>query len=326
MAGQRLDASGVKSPTQLVAATMVLFIVVVPSLVAGAATVSEPPWLSIVFACAAVAYAPAALFIVFLLLTKHRTSMLDDDAVSKLNTDAMNLAPKLDRSLRTAGIDLVSLMAGKSIEDVANELKGEIKTDLNLLLSILSNLQGKGVSLSAAPPPALLEAAKGLMAEHRWGEAARYLEEYVISVDDWQVYWSLGVARGNEHGGASSDLSALRAYGEAIALSPETADPNNMARLFSYKGAMLKRLGRLDEAEFDLLLAKRIATRKFEMVDIAYNLACVYAMMGRKHDALGAIRSLKSLGGIRMVLSHLDDYFNNLKGDVDFRREIEFAD
>jgi tetratricopeptide (TPR) repeat protein len=323
---QRLDASGVKTPTQLVAAAMVLIIAVVSAFVTGAATVTAPSWLPVVFTVAAVVYVPLTLFVLFRLLTKHRVSLLNDDAVRELNAQALDLAPKLKQALESAGLDFKALIAGKGFEHVAENLREEIKGDLKLLLSTLANLQVKGVSLTSVPAPALLEAARGLMAEHQWGEAARYLDEYAKSVDDWQVHWSRGVAYGNERRGIASDLAALRAYGESIALSPKTVDPNDLARLYSYKGAMLKRLGRLDEAEADLLLAKKMASRKFEMIDIAYNLSCVYAMMGRKYDAFTALRSLQALGGIDMVLGHLNDYFKDLKGEHEFRQLIDISD
>jgi Flp pilus assembly protein TadD len=210
----------------------------------------------------------------------------------------------------------------EGLQRCGDKLREDVRGDLNLLLSILANLQRQAVSLRSVPAPALLEAARGLMAEQQWGEAARYLDEYVKSVDDWKVHWSRGVAYGNERGGFASDLAALRAYSEAIALSPKTIEPNDFARLHSYRGAMLKRLGRLDEAEADLVLAKKIANRTFELTDIAYNLSCVYAMMGRKYDALTTLRSLQALDGLGMVLAHLDDYFVVLKDGLEFRQLV----
>ncbi|WP_439380849.1 TPR end-of-group domain-containing protein [Amycolatopsis lexingtonensis] len=322
---QQLDAAKVKTPTQLLAAAIVLTIVVVPALITGAATVTTPPWLPVVFALAAAVYAPLPLLLLFRMLTKHRDKMLGDEAISKLNSQALEVTPRLDKSLDIAGLDLGALAAGKGFEDVATQLKEDIRGDLNLLLAILGNLEHQGVSLTSVPAPALLEAARGLMAGQQWGEAARYLDEYVKSVDDWQVHWSRGVAYGNERGGITTDLSALRAYNDAIALSPKTIDPNDFARLHSYRGAMLKRLGRLDEAEADLLLAKKLANRDFELADIAYNLSCIYAMMGRKYDALTALRSLQALDGMHMVLGHLDDYFVDLRNDPEFRQLVGLA-
>ncbi|HEX3648759.1 MAG TPA: hypothetical protein VHV49_10030 [Pseudonocardiaceae bacterium] len=322
MTGRQLDVAAVKTPTQLIAALIVLIIVVVPALITGAATIARPSWLPAVFGVAAVGYAPAALVLVYRLVTRHRNSLLNDDAVGKLNAQALRVAPRLDRTLEAAGLDMVDLIAGKGVEDVANDLRNEMKSELNLLLEIIGNLQGKGVSLGSVPAAALLEAAKGLMAQHRWGDAAKYLDEYAKSVDDWTVQWSRGVAYANQRNGITSDVAALRAYNEAIALAPRDADLNDRARLLGYRGAILKRLRRLDEAESDLQLATRWATRDYEITDITYNLACVYAMLGRKHEMILAIRSLRSIGALSLVTSHLDDYFVSVRDDPDFRAEI----
>lgn len=113
-------------------------------------------------------YAPAALALVYRLVTKHRNSLLNDAAVAKLNAEALRVAPKLDRTFEAAVLDMVGLIADKGIEDVAMDLRSELKFELNLLLEIIGNLQGKGVSLGSVPAAALLEAGKGLMAQHRW--------------------------------------------------------------------------------------------------------------------------------------------------------------
>jgi hypothetical protein len=62
------------------------------------------------------------------------------------------------------------------------------------------------------------------------------------------------------------------------------------------------------------------------MIDIAYNLSCVYAMMGRKYDALTALRSLHALGGTNMVVGHLNDYFKGLKGEHEFRQLVGISE
>src|SRR5215813_6003220 len=96
---QRLDASRVKTPTQLIAATIVLTLVVVPAFVAGAASITEPSWLAATFGVAAVVYLPVNLVFIYRLLTRHRMSLLNDDVVSRLNAEALNVVPRLDRSL-----------------------------------------------------------------------------------------------------------------------------------------------------------------------------------------------------------------------------------
>jgi tetratricopeptide (TPR) repeat protein len=199
----------------------------------------------------------------------------------------------------------------------------DLREQLAKLLVAISRLEqvGDGDSKSV-PPEALLTAANGLMAAHRWADSARYFDAYVArNASNWEAQYLRGVAHANIRGGFTSDLSSLRAYNEAIALAPTTTDQNTMARLFAYRGAIAKRLNRLDQAEYDLLLAKTKATANYELADIAYNLACVYAMTNRKQETLVQLRALRNLGKVDLVQAHLDDYFHTLRNDVDFRRE-----
>ena len=95
------------------------------------------------------------------------------------------------------------------------------------------------------------------MAQQDWWEASRHLSEYTDRVDaDWDVYFSLGVANANQRGGASSDRAALRAYDEAMARVPDGAATPLLPRLYSYRAAIKKRLGRLVEAKATRRLLK----------------------------------------------------------------------
>jgi tetratricopeptide (TPR) repeat protein len=176
---------------------------------------------------------------------------------------------------------------------------------------------------SAVPrvdPDLLLGRAHGLMAERNWGEAAKWFEEYARHrPDDWEANYSRGVAFANAREGARTDLHSLRAYNETIAFAPSGLAGDSRARLFAYRGAMLKRLGRLDEAEADLLLAMKHASHPYEVDDIRYNLAGVFAMRGEREQMMKMVRGLQRspryLGAIR---AHLEDYFLSYKDDSEF--------
>ncbi|MFD8645933.1 tetratricopeptide repeat protein [Streptomyces zaomyceticus] len=172
-------------------------------------------------------------------------------------------------------------------------------------------------------PEATLRAAKFLMGERQWAQAAQEFDRYTRLTDaDWDVHFVRAVAHANTRAGHAADLSALRAYSEAIALLPDNADLDLRARLFAYRGAMAKRMGRYDQAESDLLLARRHATAAYEAGDIAYNLAAVYALTGRREDALTELRELRRHGAIRLVWGHLDDYFKPLRNDPEFHKIV----
>ena len=82
---------------------------------------------------------------------------------------------------------------------------------------------------------------------------------------------------------------------------------------------MLKRLNRLDEAEADLLFAESLASAPYEVSDIKYNLAGVYALRRDRNKMMEVVAQLRSrpnqLAGIR---AHLDDYFANYAHDPEF--------
>lgn len=315
----KIDPSGIVSPTQLLAAVLVLLLVVVPALITGAATVDNPSWAAGLFVIAAVAYVPLVLVALFLLLTKYRLFLLGDQALVRLGAQARELAPHVS-SLRTAaGFDIEALVGHttRPKDPVATE---ELRKQTDELVVVVDQLRARD-GFDAVPSEALLESAKGLMVQHRWKAAARYFDEYVKHEDsDWQVHFSRGVAHANSRTGESSDISAVRAYSDALALAPPDADPNLIARLLTYRAAMNKRRGRLLEAEVDLALAESKATRRYEIVDLLYNKAAVFAMMSRKEESLEAIRRLKELGALQLVRPRVGSYFKSLSDDPEFLR------
>jgi tetratricopeptide (TPR) repeat protein len=109
---------------------------------------------------------------------------------------------------------------------------------------------------------------------------------------DWEDYYLRGVHLANSRAGVEANMAALRAYSEAIALAPTSLPQNTFSRLYAYRGAILKRLRRLDEAESDVALAQRWATEDREIEDAAYNRACVLALKGDVDGALGLLEVL----------------------------------
>lgn len=58
------------------------------------------------------------------------------------------------------------------------------------------------------------------------------------------------------------------------------AASNERCRTTTYREAILKRLGRLDEAESDLMLTLKLATQHAEIADALYNLGGVLSLKG----------------------------------------------
>jgi tetratricopeptide (TPR) repeat protein len=168
-----------------------------------------------------------------------------------------------------------------------------------------------------------LDKARALANTNEWKSAAAEYSEYLkYDSNNWEVYFLQGVAYQNSREGNHTNLAALRAYSEAIVLAPNDIDTNTRARLFAYKGAALKRLERLIESESDLLIAKKIATREYEIADIAYNLACVYAMTKNKDEMLKNIKIATKYSGYKIAIQAHRDYFDNYWEDRDFQLAI----
>jgi serine/threonine protein kinase len=173
-------------------------------------------------------------------------------------------------------------------------------------------------------PDTILIVAHSLLGKGKWREAAMKLEEYAKHrPNDWESHFARGVALANRRAGYETDLESLRAYNDAIVHAPETGTKRR-ARLFAYRGAILKRLRRLDEAQSDLTLASSYASDVDQLNDVKYNLAGVFAMRGDRDSMLTTIRSLKDAPHyLAAIRSHLDDYFSDFNDDQEFLRTIQ---
>lgn len=133
----------------------------------------------------------------------------------------------------------------------------------------------------------------------------------------WEEFYIQGVNLANRRGGAEVDKRALSAYNSAIAFAPADLPINVFSRLYAYRGAMLKRLRRLDEARQDLILARQWAQAPKELCDALYNLAGVEALRGNKAAALELIRELIEKDvSYKEVIKGRPHYFGTLYSDL----------
>lgn len=162
--------------------------------------------------------------------------------------------------------------------------------------------------------------AASAFANHDFATAADQLDK-ISRVDgaNWRVPFTRGVAFANQRKGAETDLEALKAYSEAIAVLPADLPGNIRAKLFIYRGAMLKRLGRLREAQADFEIGEELASSSVILADAAYNLAAVAAQLGDTDLALRYLDKLDGNSGFwQAVAAHRDDYFSSLAGHSKF--------
>jgi tetratricopeptide (TPR) repeat protein len=247
----------------------------------------------------------------------ERTEKWSKRREEELTAELDALRAKLSEVLSDSGLTITSLSIGASLKSVAEETRDRV----NDLVSKMENVEAERAYAFDADWH--LEAAKGYAAQGNWQSAAEYLDKYVrIKGDDFEVQFLRGVAHANAR---TNPLAALRAYNEAVALLPSDDEGPSRARVFSYRGAMMKRLGRLDESEADLKLAIRFAGDRFEYErdDALYNLACVYAMQGDKEPMLDAISKISGAKSyVSAIRYHTKDYFSQFKDDEDFQKAL----
>jgi Tfp pilus assembly protein PilF len=247
---------------------------------------------------------------------------------ARLNDEIVNLRAQVTASLSSAGVT-TTLEAREAVEHLSQEVREMITSRLGELRKLLAErdtVPDEGHVESAVD----LQLGRGYMATGHWSLAAQYFGTYLSrNPDDWQAQYARGVAYSNSREGRSSNLSALRSYNEAIALALEPTaevDDNYHARLFIYRGAILKRLGRLDEAKCDLELGLSLASADYEKADATYNLVCVHAMRGDKKQLLETLNNALSLvDRVYVALgarSHMDDYFSKYARDEDILKAL----
>lgn len=327
MAKNKLAPEKITSPIQLLAAWFVALIVLDGGFLTAAGVVTEPSWLPSALVIAAILNVPLFLGFMFFLQTRFRPEMQSDEHYSKYleqKKKLYGLTSQMREQIDQAGLSLVDLVQGRTMSssDIDN-----IRPLIEEMSESIKSLQDNNENAKSVDPDSLRVLAQGELGVGNWSIAAKILNEYAKHrPEDFEANFSRGVAYANSRDGVSTDLGALRAYNDAVASMPESLDGNYRARLFTYRGAMLKRMRRFEEAIADFKIAEKTATNEYEQSDLLYNLASTYALMGDRSRMMEIIHGLPIESRVmRNIRARLGDYFKEFSDDKEFLQAIGAA-
>ena len=256
-----------------------------------------------------------------------RTEKWSERETTRLNDKIAELQAQIATLLSGAGI--TTTLEAESATRVSRQDREALDLVLRELRELVATRDTTD-DQDQVDPAAALQLARGYLTTGQWVLAAQFFTTYLAAnPSDWEAQYARGVAYQNLRGGRESDLSALRSINEAIVfgLEPGTRiDPAMPGRLFIYRGATLKRLGRLDEAEANLEHGRRLAVGDYEKADLAYNLACIYALRGDRQKLLDTLHAAGHLANHLQVFDaiteRLDNYFRSFTHDEEFRAAV----
>lgn len=322
MGNQRINAEKIGAPFQLLAAVMVFIVLLDGSFLSAAAVLERPGWLAAALTVAAIVYPLVFLAGVFVLQTRYREQLLDDGHwLGRVQEGAFELG----EAVTATNVDFTRLSPATPAPPLAAEQKSELESRERELEQTLRLVATKNVELQdSAIADASRELAHAALARGQWLEAAERLKPYLDdNPDDWSEWFAQAAAYANTRGGVATDVAALEAADRALKSMPEDVDRTLLARLRSYRGGVLKRLGKLGEAKVELDRARDLAVEgSYEADDINYNTAAIYAMEGEREKALTALREIRDRSYLDAVRAHCGDYFSGLVGYPPFEELI----
>lgn len=191
----------------------------------------------------------------------------EEELINKIQ----ELQKELNKTLEKTGGKEDAYNILKMIENHDKRLDGVLKQLIEKIekIDIDENQYDFNMILSMASVYAL---------ESKWEKAASMYEKACsLNPGNEELYFSCGIAYANSRLGRKNDIKALQYYSNAIVYF---SGNNNsfFSRLFIYKGAMLKRLNRLNEAYETVKFGYNLATEYEEINDALYNLSCISAM------------------------------------------------
>ena len=323
MGNQRINAEKIAAPFQLLAAVMVFIVLLDGSFLSAAAVLEHPAWLAMALTVAAIVYPLLFLIGVYVLQTRYRPHLMDDK-----NWRIREDAQQLGEAVTAINLDFTRISPATPPPSLAGKQKSELESrerELEQALRLIT--VEKAETSDRAIVDASRELAHAALAQGQWLEAAGRLQIYLdANPDDWSEWFAQAAAYANARGGTVTDAAALEACDHALGSMPADVDRTLQSRLRSYRGGVLKRLRRLEEARAELERARELALAgSYEADDINYNTAGVYALEGDRENAVAALKAIEDSSYMDAVRVHQGDYFASLAGYAPFEEMIGAA-
>lgn len=239
----------------------------------------------------------------------------------QLEIEKEHLQKKLTDILKTEGIGKNFILE----PDILQNLTSDFIDKVDLLTTKLELIASENEELKPIDGNYHLSLGNGYIISKDWEKAAYHLE-YASKAfpTDPNIHFTRGVCYSNMRGGIDTDRKCIDAYSKAITYI-SNSDKETRNKAYIYRGAMLKRIGKLDEAENDIKFGISQTKNKYFLADGTYNLACIYAMKGNKEQLYDTIKLLKTKynnSHMATIKYHLNDYFKDFKNDDPFNTLI----
>jgi tetratricopeptide (TPR) repeat protein len=242
----------------------------------------------------------------------------------QLNNEKEMLQKQLTEILKSEGVDKSFLLDNSLLKNLTGDFieKVDILTSKLEKIELSVNQNGHTVSIDGTYH---LSIGNGYIISEDWVKATYHLDLASQAFpNDSNIHFTRGVCYANIRGGIETDCKSIEAYSRAI-IYLKDSEKETRNRSYIYRGAMFKRIGKLDEAECDIKFGLANTLNRDFQADGLYNLACIYAMYGDKENLLGTIKLIKQADKsyLLAIKYHLSDYFVNFKNDADFIKIID---
>lgn len=241
----------------------------------------------------------------------------------QLLTEKESLQKQLTEVLKSEGVDKSFVLDNSLLKNLTLDFiaKVDMLTTKLEKVELAINQNGEPKKIDGDYH---LSIGNGFIISKDWEKAVYHLDlaSQVFPLDP-NIHFTRGVCYANIRGGRETDGKSIEAYSRAIVYLSDT-EKETRSKAYIYRGAMLKRLGKLDEAENDIKFGLSHTSNKHFQSDALYNLACIYAMRNEKDNLYSAIKLIRqsNVSYIDAIKYHIRDYFINFKEDIEFNKLI----